>query len=341
MVPFRSRRLPLPALLLLLLLLLGGGAVAEPAPEAAGAFVDRMVAEHGFERAALQALLADAQRQDRILETIARPAERRLSWGDYRRIFLGEDRVAQGVAFWDAHAELLARAEARYGVDAEIVVGILGVETRYGRLRGSWRVLDALSTLAFSYPPRSGFFTGELEAFLLLMREEGLDPREPLGSYAGAMGWGQFIPSSWRAYGVDFDDDGRRDLSGNLEDAVGSVAHYLARHGWRCGGTVAVAVDAPAVPEAVPVAEGLEVRRTVGELRRLGVAAPEALPEDAAATFLALEGEGGTEYHVGLHNLYVLTRYNRSHLYALAVRDLGRAVAAARERAVATAAEAR
>jgi membrane-bound lytic murein transglycosylase B len=326
MVPLRILRRSLPVLLLVL----AGGAPA--ATDAERAFVERMVAEHGFEREALEALLADAERQEKILETIARPAERRLSWGDYRRIFLREDRIAQGVAFWNEHGELLARAEARYGVDAEVIVGILGVETRYGRLRGSWRVLDALATLAFAYPPRSGFFTGELEAFLLLVREEGLDPREPLGSYAGAMGWGQFIPSSWRAYGVDFDGDGRRDLSGNLEDAVGSVAHYLARHGWRRGETVALEVDAPAEPSAVPTAEGLELRWTVGELRRLGVPGLGGLPEDAAATFLALEGDGGTEYHVGLHNLYVLTRYNRSHLYALAVRDLGRAVAAARER---------
>ncbi|MEE4381020.1 MAG: lytic murein transglycosylase B [Pseudomonadales bacterium] len=331
MDPLRPLRRLLPALLLIL----AGAVAAEPVPEATAAFVDRMVEEHGFDRDALEALLADAERQEKILETIARPAERRLSWGEYRRIFLGEDRIAQGVAFWDEHAELLARAEARYGVDAQIVVGILGVETRYGRLRGSWRVLDALATLAFAYPPRSGFFTGELEAFLLLMREEGLDPREPLGSYAGAMGWGQFIPSSWRAYGVDFDGDGRRDLARSLEDAVGSVAHYLARHGWRRGEPVALAVDAPADPASVPTAEGLELRFTVGELRRLGVPGLGGLPEDAAATFLALEGEDGTAYHVGLHNLYVLTRYNRSHLYALAVRDLGRAVAAARARPVA------
>ena len=178
-------------------------------------YVDELVAQHGFDRAALLSWFEAAERQERILEAIARPAERVKSWGEYRAIFLTSRRIEQGVEFWRQHESSLARAADEYRVAPEVVVAILGVETSYGRITGSFRVLDALVTLGFDYPPRAPFFRGELTQFFLLTREENRSPLDFSGSYAGAMGYGQFIPSSYRAYAVDFDGDGRR---GHLEE---------------------------------------------------------------------------------------------------------------------------
>ncbi len=296
-------------------------------------YVARLVAEHGFDEAELLALFAVAEKQERILESIARPVERTLEWHEYRRIFLKEPRISQGVAFWDENAETLAAAEERYGVPPEYVVAILGVETRYGRITGNYRVLDALTTLAFDYPPRSKFFTKELTEYLLLTREEGRDPTDFFGSYAGAMGYGQFIPSSYRAYAVDFDADGARDIWSNRVDAIGSVANYFSRHGWRRGEPVAftVAVDGDAASGVVN--ESLKPKRTVGELEGLGVRLPPSAPalaDDAEATLYRMMLEDGPEYWLGLKNFYVITRYNHSRLYALAVHQLAGEIARAR-----------
>ncbi|HSG89484.1 MAG TPA: lytic murein transglycosylase B [Pseudomonadales bacterium] len=304
------------------------------------AFVDRMADRHGFDRAQLQALLADARYQQTIIERISRPAERTLTWAQYRRIFLGSDRIEQGTAFWGEHADTIARAAARFGVAPEYLVAILGVETRYGRLRGDWRVLDALATLAFDYPPRGEFFGRELEEYLLLTREEGLDPRALTGSYAGAMGYGQFISSSYRAYAVDFDGDGVRDIRDDPEDAIGSVANYFARHGWRTGGEVArrvSVVDGGDHADGLAALEnrGLKPSLDVEALTAAGVRGLDGLASDADATLWRLEGPEGEERVVGLHNFYVITRYNHSHLYALAVHDLAMAIAAARSEALA------
>lgn len=289
------------------------------------AFVDEMVAEHGFAAEELTELFARAERKQSILDAIARPAERTLEWHEYRDIFIEEPRIAQGLEFWNEHEAVLEQAQERFGVAPEYVVAILGVETRYGRITGSFRVLDALTTLAFDYPPRADFFRGELTEFLLLAREEGHDPLALTGSYAGAMGYGQFIPSSFRAYAVDFDGDGLRDIWTNPSDAVGSIANYFRRHGWRAGEDVVLPVQVKGNGADGVANESLDLKRTVADLQRVGVTV-EGLRPDAPAALFRMEGVDGTEYWLGLNNFHVITRYNRSRLYALAVHELSQTI---------------
>ena len=187
-------------------------------------FVNKMVEEHSFDRDWVEGILAEAEKKQSIIDAMERPAESVMTWGRYRKIFIQDSRIDQGVAFWKEHADTLARAEKEFGVPAEMIVGIIGVETRYGRNKGSYRVVDALATLGFDFPRRSKFFLGQLEQYLLMVREQDFDPLSFKGSYAGAMGYGQFIPSSYRAYAVDFDDDGQADIVTNVVDAIGSVA---------------------------------------------------------------------------------------------------------------------
>jgi len=189
----------------------------------------------GFEESYIRDVLGRAKYQQSIIDAISRPAERRLNWGEYRAIFIEQRRINQAIQFWTEHKETLLRAEDVYGVPPEIVLAIMGVETRFGRITGSYRVLDALSTLGFDYPKRADFFIGQLGDYFRLARQEGVEPGVLKGSYAGAMGYGQFIPSSFLAYAVDFDGDQHRDIWGNPVDAIGSVANYFARHGWRSG----------------------------------------------------------------------------------------------------------
>lgn len=295
------------------------------------AYVDELVRKHGFAREELLSLFSDAQRKQSILDAIARPAERRLKWHEYRDIFVQDSRVNQGLAFWGENREALAAAEAQYGVPPEYVVAIIGVETRYGRVTGSYRVVDSLATLAFDYPPRSKFFRGELTEMLLLAREEQVNPRSLKGSYAGAMGYGQFIPSSYRAYAVDFDADGQRDIWDNTTDAIGSVANYFKRHGWRPGEAVVLpaaltAQDASAVDAIAN--KTLNLNHTLSELRGMGldVTAPADMDAQEKAALFRMEGEDRVEYWVALKNFYVITRYNRSRLYALAVHQLSQAI---------------
>ena len=291
------------------------------------AFIDKMVEQHDFDRAELTALLDAAVIDENILETIARPAERVVPWFEYRNIFLTEERIAAGVRFWTEHADTIARVAERYGVAPEMIVAILGIETYFGTRMGRYRVLDALATLAFAYPPRAPFFTSELESFLLLTREERVDPTSALGSYAGAMGAGQFIPSSYRAYAVDGDDDGKRDLWSNWNDVLGSVANYFRRHGWRTGEPVteqAVRPDGFAGPEP---RNALDLDATVGSLTEQGYRFAATLPPDAKAAAYSFEAAGGgSEYWIGYHNFYVVTRYNRSTKYALAAHQLSQAI---------------
>lgn len=305
---------------------LASGYVSHPAYPA---FEQRMVQEHGFKPAELRRLFEQAERQDAILEAIARPAEKRLSWGEYRKLFITAARVDGGVAFWRANSAELARAAERFGVAPEIVVAIIGVETRYGGNMGSWRVLDALSTLAFDYPPRSQFFGSELEQYLVMTREQGFDPLVLKGSYAGAMGMGQFIPSSFRAYAVDFDGDSRADIWNSRSDAIGSVANYFSRHGWTQGERV-VDRASPIGPVAVErMNPGLDPNTRVEELQALGIRPQAALPPGELVLPLMLETEAGMEYWLGRHNFHVITRYNRSPLYAMAVHQLSQEILAA------------
>ena len=292
------------------------------------AFVAGASERHGLDPAFLERGLAAARVQPRIIEAISRPAEKVKPWHEYRKIFLTEERIAAGAAFWTEHREILDGVAAQTGVPAHIIAGIIGVETYYGRITGRWRVLDALATLAFEYPPRAGFFGKELEAFFLLAQEQGLDPAGPTGSYAGAMGLAQFIPTSYRAYAADGDGDGRVDLWGSVPDAVASVANYLAVHGWRAGEPVAAPLVAPAAvldgfadPGLTPLA-----RRAALWSAGIGVAGPAPARPDAAAGVFVLDGEAGPLYWAGFDNFYVITRYNRSLMYALAVTQLGEAV---------------
>jgi membrane-bound lytic murein transglycosylase B len=293
----------------------------------AAAFIERMTTEHGFEREAVESLLRDAERQQSILDAIARPAEKTKAWYEYREIFLNDRREREGIEFMREHRATLARAQAETGVPAEIIVAILGVETYYGRVAGSYRVLDALSTLAFDYPKRSPFFTSELENFLLLTREQGLDPTVLKGSYAGAMGYGQFMPSSYRAYADDFDDDGVADIWNNPVDAIGSVANYLARHGWREGEPIVSAASAAPGASDELFDGKLKPVRSVEEFAAAGVVADEALDGKALATAMRFELADGHEYWLGLHNLYVITRYNHSSMYAMSVFQLSQRIA--------------
>lgn len=298
-------------------------------------FVERMVSEHGFEAADVERTLDDAEILRDILDTISRPAERVLPWHEYRAIFVTPERIAAGVEYWREHADLLASVSAQYGVAPEIIVAILGVETYYGQRMGSHRVLDALATLSFAYPPRARFFASQLEEFLVLGREEGLGLLDELGSYAGAMGAGQFIPTSFSAYAVDANDDGRRDLWHDPEDILASVANYLAEHHWRTGERVAERVSLGDVWSGHEPENDRDLDYTVESLRGLGYELPADRDGAAKATILGLEGpDGTTEYWVGYHNFRVITRYNISVMYALAVHELGRAIARERGAAI-------
>ena len=286
------------------------------------AFVAEMADKHGFDQASLKGILGQARHQQSIIDAMNRPAEAK-PWRDYRKIFLTEDRARGGERFWSKNEAILKQAEERYGVPPEIITAIIGVETRYGANTGRHRVLDSLVTLAFDYPKRGKFFRGELEQFLLLTREEHLDPLLIEGSYAGAMGQGQFIASSYRSYAVDFDSDGHRDLWRSQADAVGSVANYFNRHGWQAGQAVAERLEHPKGPYTELVAAGMKPSLTAAQLLASGIEPPQGLGTDGLASLILLDGADGDEYWLGLNNFYVITRYNHSNLYAMAVYQLG------------------
>jgi membrane-bound lytic murein transglycosylase B len=343
-----SRRL-LPLIALLCLFLWALPALARPPADtkAAGyaarkdvrAFIDEMTAEHGFDRAALARTLGEARYQRAIVAAMDRPLLEPPKWYSYARSFLAPERVAAGVQYWSAHRDDLARAEERFGVPAEIVVAILGVETYYGRNAGNYRVLDALATLAFDYPRRAAFFRGELKQFLLLARELGLSPLAAKGSFAGAMGVPQFMPGSYRTYAVDLDGSGRPDLWQSPADIVGSVANYLARHDWQPGGPVLLpaAIAAETRDAALRKLDGgLSERRATDAWAADGVTIADSAagPVDDPVGLLLLEetadGVDSASYWIACNNFYVLTRYNRSRLYAAAVYGLAKAIRTAR-----------
>lgn len=289
-------------------------------------FIAEMAQRYGFEHSRVEALLAAAQRRESILESISRPAEKTLEWHQYRKIFMRPERIDQGVEFLEEHREAFERAEKEYGVPASVVAAIIGVETWYGTYKGKYRVLDALATLAFDYPPRSRFFRSELAQYLLMTREQGFDPRELTGSYAGAMGYGQFISSSYRHYAIDFDGDGVADILNNPVDAIGSVANYFRAHRWKPGQPVAEPV-ANRLPVDSPLLTGeLKPSLTVRDYQKAGLEPEAELSGDARARAIRLVGEDGPELWLTYHNFYVITRYNHSHLYAMAVHQLAGAL---------------
>lgn len=291
------------------------------------AFFREMQSEHGFNAQELEQWFSRAQIDQDIIDRISKPAERTLEWKDYRQIFIKENRIQAGKAFFEEHKETLRKAEARYGVPAQVIAAIIGVETFYGKWKGKHDVLTALSTLAFAYPPRSKFFRSELESFLLMAREQKLDPVEMKGSYAGAMGYGQFIPSSYRAYAVDFDEDGQADIITNLNDAIGSVANYLARHGWEPDHSITWPVKPAGTPAEALLPRKQKPQHTLGDFGALDIETLD-LPPETPARLMRFEGAEGPEYWVGLQNFYAITRYNHSDMYALAVFQLSEAIAA-------------
>jgi membrane-bound lytic murein transglycosylase B len=289
-------------------------------------FIERMVDEREFDRELLTNILGQATIQQSALNAISRPAERVVPWYEYRNIFLNEQRISAGVAFWVDHEALLMETSERFGVDPEMILAILGIESLFGERMGTYRVVDALSTLAFAYPPRADFFASELEAFLIIYNEEGSSVLDAVGSYAGAMGAGQFIPSSYRAYAIDADGDGRRDLWQNWGDILASIANYLSRHGWEANQPVAVAAEL-GTAQAVAPNNRLGLDQTVGTLREQGFEFDASLANDLDAMLVAVERDAtDTAYFVGLNNFHVITRYNRSVKYALAAVELGEAI---------------
>jgi len=290
--------------------------------------MDDLVSKDGFEQAYVRGVFGGVESKQGILDAMSRPAEKVKPWFEYRAIFLTPRRISAGVDFYRAHEARLREISASTGIPAEIITAILGVETFYGTRTGSFRAVDALSTLAFDYPPRSDFFRSELRHLFLLAREEQLDIGTLTGSYAGAMGPPQFIPSSYRAYAVDGSGDGRRDLLKNWDDIVASIANYFARHNWQPGQPVATRAEfaRDAIRPTGPTE--LVMKDTVGSLARQGVQFTTDLPATAPALLVTLKGEDGDEYWVGFQNYYTITRYNRSTMYALAVFELSEAIAA-------------
>jgi membrane-bound lytic murein transglycosylase B len=295
------------------------------------AFIDEMVHERGFDAKALRHLFAQVEYQPKVIELISRPVLTPPKWYEFAPRFLALERVDAGVGFWRSHEQALARAEGEFGVAPEIIVAIIGVETYYGRYTGTYRVLDALTTLAFDYPRRADFFRSELKEFLLLARDEHIPPLEPRGSYAGAMGLPQFMPSSIRAYALDYDADGKVDLAYDADDAIGSVANYLARHGWERGQPLispALIEDDARDAALQKLDAGVSERRPLAQWQADGVDAFDSFDSLGAdpVGLLMLEEEGGPSYWIVFNNWFVITRYNRSRLYASAVVELARAL---------------
>jgi membrane-bound lytic murein transglycosylase B len=289
-------------------------------------FIAHMAGTSSFTKRQLRKLLKAAKSQPAIIDAMDRPAEKAKPWSEYRPIFVTERRIREGAEFWAAHRQALDQASIHSGVPPEYLAAILGVETYYGRLTGSYRVLDALATLAFEYPARAPFFRDELEQYLLLTRDMGLDPLSVKGSYAGAMGAPQFMPSNYRRYAVDADADGHIDLWTNWPDVCASVGNYLKEHGWNAGEPVLS--EASVAPDQAPDLDGrtLALSETVGSLHTKGVSFDSPMPRDAPALLIAVDDTDGVHWRVGYNNFYVITRYNHSALYAMAVYELAAAV---------------
>ncbi|WP_322521791.1 lytic murein transglycosylase B [Guyparkeria halophila] len=293
------------------------------------AFIDQAVGETGVPREQIEAWLGDAEYQQKIIDAITRPAESK-TWGEYRPIFLTDKRIERGAAFMQEHGELLDEVASTYGVSPYVITAIIGVETYYGRITGGYRVIDALATLGFDYPRRGEFFRGQLVDFIRLAGEEGISMDKAEGSYAGAMGLPQFIPSSYRHYAVDGDGDGHRDLWDSHHDVFASVANYFVEHGWGQGEPVMFEVDIndAEVDDLLNQARDLAPKTTLGELRERGVAVPDdaPVPDDFEVMLFTLTDGDAVAYQVGLNNFYVITRYNHSVLYATAVWQLAQAI---------------
>jgi len=312
------------------LLLFPGAIPAAPLDPDIEVFIGEMAKKHQFDRNELTRIFREVKPQPEVLRAISSPATA-MPWSEYRQLFVNATRIDEGVKFWDDNAEALARAYQEYGVPQEIIVATLGVETRYGRNTGNHRVLDSLVTLAFDYAPRASFFRRQLEQFLLLTREEGIEPLSVRGSYAGAMGMPQFIPSVYRRYAVDFDGDGKPNLWKSSADAIGSIANYLKEYGWKSEAPIAVAATVNGDDVTALLSQGIKPHVPLADLQAMGVTPEQEIPGEILASLLTL-GEGeGVQYWIALDNFYVITRYNRSVNYAMAVFELSREIRRARE----------
>ena len=304
-------------------------AIAEPRPfedkSIIKKFIDEMVAEYKYDQGVLTELFSKVRLHQSILDAISRPAESK-PWYEYRKIFVTRDRVRGGVLFWNEHEAVIKQVADKYKVPPEIIVAIIGVETRYGKHKGRYPVIDSLSTLAFAYPPRANFFRSELKQYLLMTREENLDPLAQKGSYAGAMGMPQFISSSFRNYAVDFDNDGQRNLWTNTADALGSVGNYFKRHGWVAGQPIAHKVEVNGIKYKQLLSNSLKPQYTQDELMLAGVTLPGNVPRDIKGTLIELDSGDGPEYWVVWKNFYVISRYNHSALYSMAVYQLSQEI---------------
>ncbi len=292
------------------------------------AFIAEMGRKHGFNTDALHQLFTAVNFQDAILSAIARPYEAK-PWYAYKKLFLTDARIQGGIEFKQRNAQALANAENKYGVSPEIITAIIGVESSYGKRPGNYRVIDALSTLGFDYPKRGEFFRGELEQFLLLCRDEGMDPLKPTGSYAGAMGMPQFMPSSFRRLAADGDSDGRRDIWSNPADAIASVARYFAANGWQNGAPIAVSAKLEGVVSQGLASKSLKPDHALAQFLEMGVVPEEPVNGSPRAALVKLEEENGPAYWLGFQNLYAITRYNHSPLYAVAAYELSKRIASA------------
>ena len=290
------------------------------------AFVQRVAAETSYTEQELVDLFGRVEKQDHLFAKLDRPAEKELQWYQYKGIFLKDKRIDLGVKFWREHRDLLAEVSAETGVPEEIIVAIIGVETFYGIYRGKDPVFDSLVTLAFDYPRRAKFFTVELEQFLLLAKEQGFDARALHGSYAGAMGMPQFISSSYRNYAIDFDQDGQTNLFDSIPDIAGSVANYFVKHGWQRDGRVARPLEVAVENSADSLEPGVKPNYTWSELKQSGLVSQFTISEETPVALVRLEQKDHSEYWVGFDNFYVITRYNHSELYAMAVYQLAKLI---------------
>lgn len=288
-------------------------------------FIEKMQEKHDFEKAELKRWFDAVEIKESILKAISRPAEG-MPWHKYRKIFITDSRIHGGVKFWEDNAQALEKTAEKYGVPPEIIVAIIGVETLYGKHTGTYRVIDALSTLGFNYPKRSKFFLSELESFLLLCQMEKMDPIEPTGSYAGAMGLPQFMPSSFIAYAADFEDDDKKNIWSNPADAIASVGNYFAKHHWKKDQPIAFPVTAKDEQYKNSLTSGLKPDTTIEEIQKQNITLVDSLPPDTKVKLLAFEQPDTTDLWIGLHNFYVITRYNHSPLYAMAVYQLSQAI---------------
>ncbi len=289
-------------------------------------FIDEFSVKNKYSKESLDILFKKVTRQTQVLEAIQRPAEKKKNWEEYQKIFITDKRIKEGMAFWTENAPILAAAEREYGVPPEIVVAIVGVETFYGRYKGKYPVLDSLVTLGFDYPPRQKFFRSELAEFLLLAQEENLDPLAIKGSYAGAMGKSQFISSSYRRYAVDFDENGRRDLWESNEDVIGSVANYFKHHGWKANEIITVPAKVQGKRYKALLEKGLKPVASISELPQYDVDAEHNADAKQAVALLEFKNNDSDEYWLGFNNFYVITRYNHSHMYAMAVYQLSQQI---------------